>query len=131
MANPELLPAELETVASIFVDAVFTVHSWLGPGLLESACRACLIHELAKRGLRVQSEVVLPVVYDGMRVNAGYRIDLLMEDCLIAELKATQDEHPIFKAQLLTYMKLSEKRPGFLINFNKSYIKEGIQRFVL
>ena len=110
---------------------MFRVHSQLGAGLLEHAYQACLAHELRKRGLRVETEVPVPIVYDGVRIDVGFCIDLLVEDSIIVEVKAVIDDHPVFKAQLLTHLKLTGKRLGFLVNFNKKLIKDGIQRVAL
>jgi GxxExxY protein len=98
---------------------------------LESAYRVVMIYELKKRGLRVQHEVVLPVVYDNVQFDAGYRIDLIVNECVIVELKAIEAIHPVHEAQLLTYLKLTGMRLGFLINFNTKLIKNGIKRMVL
>jgi GxxExxY protein len=113
------------------VDAAMKVHTALGPGLLESAYEGCLLHELRMRGVRAANQVVLPVVYDAVRIDVGYRIDLLVEDLVIAELKAVEALAPIYEAQLLTYLKLSGKKVGLLINFNVLHLKDGIKRRVL
>jgi len=118
-------------VAKQVVDAAFTVHSRLGAGLLESVYEACLVHELRKRRLPVLSQVEVPVVYDNIRLAVGFRIDLLVEQCVIVELKAVESIAPVHKAQLLTYLKLSGHRLGLLINFNVPLIKDGIQRIIL
>jgi GxxExxY protein len=110
------------------VDAAIKVHSVLGPGLLESTYEACLKYELLKRGLMVESQVMLPVHYDGVAIDAGYRIDLLVED-VVVELKAVEKLAPIHEAQLLTYLKLSGKKLGLLLNFNVLHMKDGIKRF--
>lgn len=123
--------AELDRLAKETVDAAFKVHSTLGPGLLESVYEICLAHELKKRGLRFQTQVSFPVVYDDVRLDAGLRIDLLVEDELVVELKAAETMLPLFEAQLLTYLKLTRKRLGLLINFNAPKIKDGIKRIVL
>lgn len=112
------------------IDAAMKVHTALGPGLLESAYEACLAHELRKRGLNCQTQVVLPIVYDGMRLDAGYRIDLLVETTVIVELKAVEIMHPIFEAQILSYLKLSRLEVGLLINFHVPRLKDGIRRIV-
>ncbi len=104
------------------------VHTILGPGLLESTYEACITHELRKRGLSVESQVSLPVTYDGMQIDAGYRIDLLVEKNIIIELKAVEKILPLHQAQLLSYLKLSGKKIGLLINFNVVHLKEGIIR---
>jgi GxxExxY protein len=107
------------------------VHSALGPGLLESAYTACLRHELIKRGLRVMSEVPVPVVYDGIKLEAGYKLDLLVEDTVIVELKAIEALAPIHQAQIISYLKLAKKPLGLLINFHCLHLKDGIKRFVV
>lgn len=106
------------------------VHSALGPGLLDSAYEACLAYELRKRGLLVQSQVECPVIYDGIRIDIGYRLDLLVEVAVIAELKAVENITPLNKAQLLSYLKLSGKKVGLLLNFNVEHMKDGIIRMV-
>ena len=118
-------------VAKQVVDAAFAVHKNLGPGLLESVYEACICHELARRGVPYQRQVSLPVVYDGVQLDAGLRLDLLVADCLIVELKAVDRDNPLFQAQLLTYLKLTGHRLGLLINFNVPLIKDGIRRVVL
>ena len=118
-------------ISGAVVGAAMKVHSALGPGLLESAYAVCLTHELVKRGLRVSCEVPLPVVYDGVRLEAGYRLDMLVEDIVIVELKAVESLAPIHQAQLLSYLKLSGKPIGLLINFHTLHLKDGIKRFVL
>lgn len=117
-------------VAKIIVDAAFKIHTILGPGLLESAYEAVIAHELKKRGLRVERQVPLPIVYDGVRLDEGFRIDLIVEDLVIIELKSVEQIHPVHPKQLLTYLKLSNKRLGLLINFNSRLIKTGITRIV-
>ncbi|MCY2991653.1 MAG: GxxExxY protein [Planctomycetota bacterium] len=117
-------------VSGQVVDAAMKVHTVLGPGLLESAYEGCLAYELRKRGLKVGTQVGLPVVYEGVNIDVGYRIDLLVEDLVIAELKAVDALAPIHQAQLLTYLKLSGKRLGLLINFNVVHLKDGIKRMV-
>ena len=121
---------EIEAIAKIIVDALIYVHRFLGPGLLESTYQACLAHELQKRGIRVQCEVILPVRYDGVTIDAGYRIDMLVEGVIIIENKAVQELLPIHKAQLITYLKLSGLKLGFLLNWNVELMKEGINRMV-
>jgi len=106
------------------------VHSTLGPGLLESAYEACLLHELRKLDLKALSQVPLPVFYDGLKIDAGYRIDLLIEESIIVELKAVEKVLPIHEAQILSYLKLSRKTVGLLINFNVVHLKNGIKRIV-
>jgi GxxExxY protein len=112
------------------VDAMLKVHRALGPGLLESAYQACLAHELRSRGLQVDCEVPMPVRYGEINVEVGYRIDMLVAECIIVENKSVQEIHPVFQAQLLTHLKLSGHRLGFLVNWNVARIKDGIQRMV-
>jgi len=118
-------------ISGAVVDAAMKVHSALGPGLLESAYAACLKHELIKRGLKVQCEVPLPVIYDGVRLDAGYRLDLVVEDMVVVELKAIEELAPIHQAQIISYLKLSGKPIGLLINFHTLHLKNGIKRFVV
>lgn len=117
-------------VSSRVIGAAMKVHSALGPGLLESAYEICLSHELRKAGLKVEAQVPISVVYDGIVLDAVYRIDLLVESNLIVELKAVEEMLPVHKAQLLSYLKLSGKQVGLLINFNVPHLKEGIKRMV-
>lgn len=125
------IPDEEERVARAIVDASYTVHSALGPGLLESVYEVCFCHELAKRGLSYRRQVVVPIVYDGIKFDEGLRLDVLVEEAVICELKAVEVMHPVYTAQLLTQLKLTGKRLGFLINFNVPLIKQGIKRLVL
>jgi GxxExxY protein len=120
----------VERTAAQIVDAAFAVHSSLGPGLLESVYQCCLLYEFRKRGLRVQSQLVLPVIYDGRRIDAGLRVDALVERCVLVELKAVERILPVHAAQVLTYLKLSGCHLGLLINFNVTLIKYGIRRLV-
>ena len=118
-------------ISGEIVNAAMKVHSALGPGLLESAYAACLRHELIKRGLRVASEVPVPVVYDGIKLEAGYKLDLHVEDTVIVELKAIEALAPIHQAQIISYLKLAHKPIGLLINFHSLHLKDGIKRFVI
>jgi len=121
---------DIEEVAQQIVDAAIKVHRALGPGLLESAYQKCLDYELRKRGLRVECEVLQPVIYEDVRIDAGYRIDMLVEDCVIIENKTVEKLLPIHQAQLLTYLKLRDCRLGFLLNWNVPLMKHGIKRMV-
>ena len=121
---------DIEEVARQIVDAAITVHRALGPGLLESAYQKCLAYELRKRGLRVECEVLQPIIYEDVRIDAGYRIDMLVEDCVIIENKTVEKLLPIHQAQLLTYLKLRDCRLGFLLNWNVPLMKHGIKRMV-
>ena len=118
----------IDSIAAEIVDAAFKIHKELGPGLLESAYEACLEHELTKRGFTVERQKTQPVHYGGIVIDAGYRLDLLVNDSVIIELKAVEQLLPIHQAQLTTYLKLSRKTLGFLINFNVPLIKNGIRR---
>ncbi|MGC3992171.1 MAG: GxxExxY protein [Chthoniobacteraceae bacterium] len=122
---------EVDGVAKQIVDAAFKVHSSLGPGLLESVYEVCLAHELHRRGLSFDRQVSLPVEYEGLRLESGLRLDLLVADCVIVEIKAVEALLPVHKAQLLTYLKLSGHHIGLLINFNTPLIKDGIKRLAL
>ena len=126
----DIATLQLNQISGIIVDAGLKVHSKLGPGLLESAYEACLKHELGKAGLTVESQVDLPIVYDGIKLDAGYRIDLLVENAVIVELKAVEALLPIHEAQLLSYLKLSNKQLGLLLNFHVVQFKSGIKRMV-
>jgi GxxExxY protein len=121
---------DIEEVATQIVDAAIKVHKTLGPGLLESAYQKCLTHELRKRGLYVDTEVVLPLTYDGQQIDAGYRIDMLVENGVIIENKVIDELLPIHEAQLITYLKLRDCRIGFLLNWNVVLMKYGIKRRV-
>ena len=121
---------DIEQVAREIVDSAVKVHRALGPGLLESAYQQCLAHELRKRELQVVCEVTLPVNYDGLEIDAGYRIDMLVEGSVIIENKAVDELLPIHQAQLLTYLKLHNCRLGFLLNWNVPLMKRGIKRMV-
>jgi len=122
---------DIEVIARQVVDAIFKVHSSLGPGLLESTYQTCLSHELRQRGIKVENEVQLPVRYREVRIDAGYRIDMLVESLIVIENKSVDQILPIHKAQLLTYMKLGDFHLGFLVNWNVELIKNGINRTVL
>lgn len=121
----------VERIAREIVDAAYVVYMALGPGLLESVYEICLAHELKKRGLRVQRQVDLPVVYDGIRFDVGYRVDLVVEDLVFVEIKSAAKDHPIHAMQCKTHIKLAGKELGFVINFNVTVFKEGIKRVVL
>jgi GxxExxY protein len=121
---------EIERVASEVVDAIVAVHRTLGPGLLESTYQVCLQYELRSRGVEVQCELELPVRYGNVEIEAGYRMNMLVAQCIIIENKSVQSIVPIHEAQLLTYLKLSSRRLGFLVNWNVPLIKDGIKRMV-
>ncbi len=117
-------------ISKIVVDAAFTVHTRVGPGLLESAYEAILSYELRKRGLHVATQVKLPVRYDEIEVKDAFWMDLLVEDLVVVELKSVDEIHPVHKKQLLTYLKFSGRKLGLLINFGAPLIKDGIARVV-
>lgn len=123
------IPEFLDDIGRQIVDAAFKVHTTFGPGLLEHVYQVCLVHELEKRGFHVQREVPVDVEYDGIKFVAAYRIDLLVNNAVIIELKCAEGYHATHGSQLVTYLKLANKRLGYLINFNVSTIKEGIKRF--
>ena len=125
------IPGHLNEVSGQIVDAALRVHPTLGPGLLENVYELCLEHELKKRGLAVARQVSLPVVYDGVELDAGLRLDLLVEDCVIVELKTVESLLPIHKAQVLTYLRLTGHRLGLLINFKVEVMRHGIKRIIL
>lgn len=115
-------------IAQQIVDAAYRVHKTLGPGLLESVYETALAYELEKRGLRIARQQVIPVVYEAVRMHTGFHADLVVEDAVIVEIKAVENLAPVHKKQLLTYLKLADKRLGLLINFNVALIKDGITR---
>lgn len=120
----------MNDVSGVIIDSAMRVHSALGPGLLESAYEGCLAFELLDRGVSVQRQVELPVIYRGHRIDVGYRIDLFVESVVVIEIKSVERLIPIHEAQLLTYLKLSDKRLGLLLNFNVLHMKDGIKRMV-
>lgn len=125
------IPVAEERIGKLIVDSAFTVHSNLGPGLLEKVYEICFCHELNKRGLSYKRQVDIPVVYDNLIFDEGLRLDVLVEDLVICELKAIENVNPVWEAQLLSHLKLTNKRLGFLINFDVGLIKNGIKRMVL
>jgi len=120
-----------EKSAEAIIDSAFTVHKALGPGLLEKVYEVCLCHELSKKDLEFQRQVKIPIEYDGISFDEGLRIDILVEDLVICELKSAEEMHPVWKAQLISYLRLTNKRLGFIINFNVPIIKKGIERIIL
>jgi GxxExxY protein len=120
-----------QEVSHAVITAAMRVHSELGLGLLESTYQVCLQHELKKAGFESETQVGLPVFYDGVKLDLGYRIDLLVEDLVIVELKSVEALAPVHQAQILSYLKLSGKSLGLLINFNVVHLKDGIKRFVI
>jgi GxxExxY protein len=122
---------EINKVSGEVVDAAMDVHSALGPGLLESVYEHCLAHELLGRGLKVERQAPIPVVYKVTQLEVGFKVDLLVEDCLIVELKAVEEVLPIHEAQIFTYLSLTGSRVGLLLNFNVVSMKKGIRRIIL
>ena len=120
----------INDITGAVVDSAIQVHSVIGPGLLESAYEACLAYELKKRGFEVAVQVELPVVYGEVRIDLGYRIDLLVERCVVVELKTVSKLVPVHEAQLLSYLRLGDFRAGLLINFHTARLKDGIRRMV-
>jgi GxxExxY protein len=119
---------EINDITAQIVDAAMKVHSALGPGLLESAYEKCLLFELHSRGLKAVAQLELPIQNGTIKIDAGYRIDLLVEDLVVVEVKAIETVLPVHHAQLLSYLKLSDKRIGLLINFHVTHLKDGITR---
>lgn len=127
----EPLPEETEKLAKKIFDAALKVHRKLGPGLLERVYEVCLCYELEKLGLHVQRQLNVPIVYDGIEFEEGYRIDLIVNKTIIVELKASESFHPVWQAQVLSYLKVIEKRLGMIINFNVPLLKNGVKRVIL
>jgi len=124
------IPDSTNKISGQIVDAAFVVHSTYGPGLLESVYEKCLIHELKLRDIKTQSQMAVPLDFKGLLVERGLVLDLLVEDCVIVEVKSVNSLHPVHQQQLLTYLKITGKRVGLLINFNEALIKNGIKRVV-
>lgn len=120
-----------EKIGKAIVNAAFEIHQMLGPGLLEKVYEVCFCHLLSKKGLNVKRQVVIPIVFDGLQFEEGLRLDVMVNDLVICELKALENVNPVWEAQLLSHLKLTGKRLGFLINFNVPLIKNGIKRMVL
>ena len=121
---------DLNSISGTIVDAAFHIHSALGPGLLESVYEVVLAHELEKRGLKVERQVPVPIVFDGIRFDEGFRADLIVDGCIIVELKSVEQLAPVHSKQPLTYLRLLDYRLGLLINFGAPVIKDGIRRIV-
>lgn len=130
MATAPIRRNSANEISHAIITAAMRVHTELGPGLLESTYTACLQYQLGEVGVRSASQVGLPVVYHGVKLELGYRMDLLVEDLVIVEIKSVDAISPVHQAQLLSYLKLSGKSIGLLINFNVAHLKDGIRRFV-
>ncbi len=124
------IPRRTEEISKAILDAAFKVHTALGPGLLESVYETCLAYELKSMNLIVESQIQLPISYHGISIDSGLRLDLMIENCLIVEIKTVENIIPLYKAQLLTYLKLNNIRLGLLINFNVIHLRDGITRIV-
>ena len=120
----------INVITASIIGAAMKVHSALGPGLLESAYEACLSYELRKGGFEVRTQVELPVIYEGVRIDLGYRIDVLVNDLVIVELKCVDKLAPVHEAQIISYLRLSKKNVGLIINFHVRHLRDGIKRFV-
>ena len=125
------VPPEVERVGKAVLDAAFTVHSELGPGLLESVYRIAMKHVIDASGIMAETEVKIPILFRGVKLESGLRLDLLVNQCVIAELKSVEKMNPVYEAQLLTYLRLSKVRLGYLINFYVPHLKDGIKRMVV
>lgn len=124
------IPPDVERVGKIVLDAAFKVHTVLGPGLLESVYQTAMKHVIEKNGAQVETEVKLPIMFEGVKLESGLRLDMLVAKCVIVELKAVEKMNPVYEAQLLTYLRLSGVRLGYLINFNVPHLRDSIQRFI-
>jgi GxxExxY protein len=131
MLSPEPISESAERAAREVLDAAFQIHTALGPGLLESVYEACLVHDLTRKEIRVRRQVPVRIDYNGLQLEAGLRIDLLVDEQMIVEVKAVERVVPVHEAQILSYLKLAKLRLGLLINFNVVRLKEGIRRFAL
>jgi GxxExxY protein len=121
---------ELNTLAGIVLDSCITVHRIMGPGLLEVIYEQCLMKELSLRNVSARNQVLIPLFYKGFELSKEFRIDILVEEEIILELKSCEFMHPVYEAQLISYLKLTDKRIGFLINFNVPVMKDGFKRYV-
>lgn len=125
-----MISERTEEIAKIIIHSAFKVHKELGPGLLEKIYEICLAHEIAKAGLGVKRQIDIPIVYDSIVFSEGLRLDLLIEDCIIVEVKAVEQVNAVWEAQIISHLRLTNKDLGFLINFNVPLIKSGIKRFI-
>jgi GxxExxY protein len=125
------IPPDVERVGKVVLDAAFKVHTVLGPGLLESVHRTAMKHVIESNGILAEIEVKLPIMFEGVKLESGLRLDMLVGQSVIAELKSVEKMNPVYEAQLLTYLRLSNVRLGFLINFNVPHLKDGIKRIVV
>ena len=131
--NRNFIPISMEeeTIGKAIVNAAYTVHKELGPGLLEKVYEVCFCHVLSRNGFEVKRQVDVPIVFENITFKEGLRLDVLVNDSVICELKAIETVNPVWEAQILSHLKLTNKRLGYLINFNVPLIKDGIKRFVV
>jgi len=127
----QVIKQEIETTGKQIVDIAFQIHKTLGPGLLEKVYEACFSYELCKRNISFVRQKEVPIIYDNIVFEEGLRLDLLVEDSIIVEIKAQENYHPVWESQLLSYLRLSDKKLGFIINFTVPLIKDGIKRMIL
>ena len=125
------VPADVERIGKVVLNAAYKVHTTLGPGLLESVYQASMKHVIEKNGVTVKTEVKLPILFEGTKLDSGLQLDMLIEKCVIVELKSVERMSLLYEKQVVTYLRLSRLRLGFLINFNVPYLKDGIKRIVI
>ncbi|HTX92926.1 MAG TPA: GxxExxY protein [Anaerolineales bacterium] len=125
------IPSETERIGKVVLDAAYRVHTALGPGLLESVYETCLVHEIRASGLLAETQMAVPIVYNDIRLESALRLDIIVEECVIVEVKAVETMNPVYEAQLLTYLRLTGVRLGFLINFTVPHLRNGIKRMVV
>jgi GxxExxY protein len=121
---------EFNKISGVILDACITVHRAMGPGLLETIYEQCLMKELALRNLNARNQVTVPLIYKGYELSRELKIDILVEEEIIIELKSSENMHPVFEAQIISYLRLANKRLGFLVNFNVPVLKDGFRRYV-
>ena len=125
-----MTPTELNDITGKIIEYAIKVHKTLGPGMLEGAYEICLMHELVRYGFEVERQKKLAIVYDGIRLDAGYRIDLIVNGCVIVEVKAVERLHPVHEAQLLSYLRMTGLSLGLVMNFNMKLLRDGVKRVV-
>lgn len=125
------IPADVERIGKVVLNAAYKVHTTLGPGLLESVYQASMKHVIEKNGVSVRTDVKLPILFEGTKLDSGLQLDMLVEKCVIVELKSVERMNLLYQRQVVTYLRLSRLRLGFLINFNVPYLKDGIKRIVV
>jgi len=125
------IPADVERIGKVVLNAAYKVHTTLGPGLLESVYQTSLRHVIEKSGVLVKTDVKLPIIFEGTKLDSGLQLDMLVDKCVIVELKSVERMNVLYEKQVTTYLRLSRLRLGFLINFNVAYLKDGIKRVVI